>query len=162
MKRSLIALALISTFAFAGAANANTRSADFTVKINVLATCKFTTKTQDMNFGRVTASAADGTAVSAEATTDLNFQCTEGTAPTIALASSEWKMEGQDPGINDGKKIAYKLYADQARTTEWNETALQTGAADGSVQVIPVYGKVADVGRVAGHFSDTVTVTLTY
>src|SRR5690606_15474447 len=84
MKRSLIALALVSSFVVAGVANAATTTANFHVTIHVDAGCEFKASSiQDLGFGSVAASPLTGTAAVTTADTKFKIQCTVGTAPMI-------------------------------------------------------------------------------
>lgn len=165
MKRSLIALALVSSFAAVGVANAaGEAKSTFDVLINVKTSCEFASAIDKMDFGSKSATATDGTVVSAEANTEFAIQCTEGTVPDIFLASANnWKMKGETGAPNAGKEISYKLYADADGKLPWDDQNKQTGKnTDGHAYTMPIYGKVLDVGRAAGNFSDVVTVTLQF
>jgi len=167
MKKIPTALSLWAALSFAffvlPGAQAATVTNQFKVTITVQPSCIFvTTPITDMNFGAV---AADATNVTAA--TSFKMQCTIGTAPQISLTSANsWTMVGVDSGApydNTAAFIPYGLFSDSARSVSWAGT---TGAPavlnDGSEQNLDVYGKVADVGKTVGAFSDTVTITLTF
>ncbi|NYT75971.1 spore coat protein U domain-containing protein [Alcaligenaceae bacterium] len=164
MKRSLIVLALVSSFAAIGSANAKTTDAKFNVTINVRAGCEFTTLSgiNNLAFGSVAARPLTGSADETLGQTSFDIQCTVGTAPDIALTSANgWKMNGIDAD-NTTASIDYALFSDSSRNSPWDDVSTVTGATSGNAQNFLVYGKVTDPGRVAGKFKDVVTVTLTY
>jgi spore coat protein U-like protein len=65
-----------------------------------------------------------------------------------------------------GGTLNYALYRDTGRTNNWGSTIgtdTQTGTGSGLIQTLTVYGQVAAAQTpLAGTYSDTVTVTLTY
>ena len=86
---------------------------------------------------------------------------------------------GLDAGAGSGASIAvrkltgslggslnYGLYRDSGRTSNWGSTIgtdTQAGTGDGLLQNLTVYGRIASAQTpLAGVYTDTVTVTLTY
>ncbi|KAA0891098.1 spore coat protein U domain-containing protein [Pusillimonas sp. ANT_WB101] len=164
MKRSLIALALVSSFAAVGVANAASSTANFNVTINVAAGCEFKTPNSigDLSFGTVAATPLTGSAPVTLGQTSFEIQCTVGTAPGVALASANsWKMKGVN-GTDANAFVDYSLFSNEGRTASWSGAIAAPIFANGQPQTMQVYGKVTNPGRVAGSFKDVVTVTLTY
>ena len=70
------------------------------------------------------------------------------------------------PQQGAGATVSYNLYRDAARTQEWGTTVgtnTGTGAGNGQIQTIPVYGRVAPQATPApGVYTDTITITVTF
>lgn len=131
----------------------------FTTQATVAANCLITV--EDIDFG---IQGVIDTAVTATGGVDVT--CTPNTKYTIA-------MDGGLTGATDPEQrlmhsgtntITYGLYADADHTTPWSASGsgLVTGTGAGTVQSIPVYGRVAPQSAAAGQYSDTVVVTITY
>ncbi len=141
-------------------AMAATATSTFAVTATVVATC--TTSATPLAFGNYTG-------VQTDAASAVTVTCTNTTPWTITL----------DPGIAVGATVtarkmtgpaaallAYSLYTDVARTTNWGNTVapnVVTGTGNGSAQASPVYGRIAAGLYVApGGYTDTITATVTY
>jgi spore coat protein U-like protein len=95
--------------------------------------------------------------------------CTNGTPYTIGLdagggsgaTTSNRKMSGSLGGT-----LNYALFRDSARANNWGSTSgtdTQAGTGSGLVQNLTVYGRIASGQTpLAGIYTDTVLVTLTY
>lgn len=103
-----------------------------------------------------------------DASTIIEVRCTNGTGYVVALNAGV----GSGASIasrrmtNGGSILTYSLYQDASRTVLWGDsTGVDTvaGSGNGSVQILTVYGRApAQQAAVAGAFSDTITVTVTY
>ncbi len=126
----------------------------------VLASCTVVGST--IAFGNYTSSQVDQTG-------NIAVVCTNGTSYTIGLdagagtgaTTSVRKLSGSLGGT-----LNYALYRDSGRTTNWGSTIgtdTQAGTGNGLVQNLTVYGRIASAQTpLAGVYTDTVTVTLTY
>jgi len=126
----------------------------------VLASCTVVGST--IAFGNYTSSQVDQTG-------NIAVLCTNGTSYSIGLdagagtgaTTSARKMTGSLGGT-----LSYALYADSGRTNNWGSTIgtdTQAGTGNGLIQNLTVYGRIAaSQTPLAGAYTDTVTVTLTY
>lgn len=124
-------------------------------------TCRVTTAT-DMDFGSTAALAANRDQTSA-----IQLQCPTGTTWRVGLnngnnaSGSTRRMAGPA-----GSYLTYELYRNSTRTQRWGNTLgtdTSSGTGTNASQSLTVYGRVpAQPTPVAGSFSDTVIVTLTY
>lgn len=127
---------------------------------NVIASC--TTVGSSMAFGAYTQATVNQTAA-------ITVLCTNGTSYSIGLdagvgtgsTTSSRKLTGSSGGT-----LNYSLYRDSGRTNNWGSTIgtdTQTGTGSGQIQTLTVYGQIQAGGTpLAGTYTDTVTVTLTY
>lgn len=145
-------------------APAATATDTFQVTANVLGSCSVSAT--DLAFGDYTPTS--GTPL--DQTSTVSVTCTTGTTYDVGL----------NEGLNDygngvtGRRmvyattnfLAYALYSDSGRTTNWGNTVdtdTVDGTGNGSAQDITVYGRVPINQYVtAGGYSDTITVTVTY
>jgi len=112
-----------------------------------------------------------GAAVTQTAT--IGVTCTNGmTAPPVTLG------QGANPGTSStdtaplrqlnasvGHNLTYNLYSDSGNTVVWgNVTGVASPTPSGSAQNMTVYGKIdsAQTTAIAGTYSDTVVVTVTF
>ena len=126
----------------------------------VLASCTVVGST--IAFGNYTSSQVDQTG-------NIAVLCTNGTSYTIGLdagagtgaTTSVRKLSGSLGGT-----LNYALYRDSGRTSNWGSTIgtdTQAGTGNGLLQNLTVYGRIASAQTpLAGVYTDTVTVTLTY
>jgi spore coat protein U-like protein len=126
----------------------------------VLASCTVVGST--IAFGNYTSTQVDQTG-------NLAVLCTNGTSYTIGLdagagtgaTTSVRKLSGSLGGT-----LNYALYRDSGRTNNWGSTIgtdTQAGTGNGLLQNLTVYGRIASAQTpLAGVYTDTVTVTLTY
>jgi spore coat protein U-like protein len=155
--RILISGAAIALLAAGGAA-AQTRTAQFSVRAEVVADCAITAT--DLNFGTY----SDSTA--ATGSTPLTLRCTPGTAATISLDGGS-SGNPQARVMEGPADLGYQLYKDAARQDPIDtlDAAFQlTGAANtGQVMTYQVYGEVpASQAVPAGSYVDTILVTVQY
>ncbi|MFL9880281.1 spore coat U domain-containing protein [Herbaspirillum rhizosphaerae] len=126
----------------------------------VLASCTVVGST--IAFGNYTSSQVDQTG-------NVAVLCTNGTSYTIGLdagagtgaTTSVRKLSGSLGGT-----LNYALYRDSGHTNNWGSTIgtdTQAGTGNGLIQNLTVYGRIAGSQTpLAGVYTDTVTVTLTY
>lgn len=126
----------------------------------VLSSCTVVGST--IAFGNYTSTQTDQTG-------NIAVVCTNGTSYNVGLdagagtggTTSVRKLTGSLGGT-----LNYALYRDSGRTNNWGSTIgtdTQTGTGTGLVQNLTVYGRIASGQTpLAGTYTDTVTVTLTY
>ena len=134
----------------------------FQVTATVVSSCDV--EATDLNFG----SYDPVSSTPLDASTTIQIRCTNGTGYVVSLNAGI----GSGASIasrrmtNGASTLAYSLYQDAGRTILWGESAgvdTVAGSGDGSAQTLTVYGRApAQQAAVAGAFSDTVTVTVTY
>lgn len=160
----LLALAALAGAASSPAAFAQSASTTFDVTITITSTCSIDTPAAtDVAFGP-----NPSTATNIDAAGQLNVNCTPGTDYDIALDEG---LNAAGGGIsaramaNGADLVPYQLYQDAARSVVWGNT-LNTdtlaGTGTGTVQALPVYGRVPSAGFPAATYTDTVTATVTY
>lgn len=147
---------------FPTTALADSATATIDVSATVLKSCAVSTTA--LAFGEYTPS--NGTA--SDATSTISVTCTNGTTYEIALDAGA----GSGATVSSRKMtyltntLTYELFRDSARLLTWGDTTLintVVGVGDGEAASHTVYGRIA-AGQyeVAGSYSDTVTVTVTY
>jgi len=164
MKKQIFSvIGLAALMSSAALANA---TADLTPSASITNACTVTGN--PLSFGAYDPIA--GTAV--DQTTTISVACTNGmTAPPITLGEGLHKATGSTAAAplrqlnaGTGKNLTYQLYSD-AEVTVWNNTTgVPVTTVDGSAHDITVYGEIA-AGQhtaVAGDYSDTVVVTVTF
>jgi spore coat protein U-like protein len=146
----------------ASAAIAATQTTTFQVTANVQAACLINSA-DNLDFG------AYNRSTRRDATSDIKVVCTNTTNYDVGLDAgtsagatvTTRKMTG--PG---GALLAYNLYSDSSRTTNWGNTVgvdTVAGVGNGNVQALTVYGRVpAGQHPTPGGYTDTITVTLTF
>ncbi|MCA1324012.1 spore coat U domain-containing protein [Herbaspirillum sp. alder98] len=139
---------------------AATATGSLTISANVVAAC--TVVGSAIAFGAYTQAVVNQTG-------GITVLCTNGTAYNVGLdagtgagaTTAARKMTGSGGGT-----LNYALYRDSGRTNNWGSTIgtdTLTGTGSGLIQSLTVYGQVAAAQTpLAGTYSDTVTVTLTY
>lgn len=156
MKISKLVLVALSLVTF-GSTKAANETAIINVTLTIQESCIFTATRQDISFGTHNRSETSLTAQG-----KLSYQCTAGTAPKIALASSNgWNLKNADV------VIPYKLYSDSQYSTVWNDQDgnTVTKTASGHEDSVNVYGKISAANATnvkAGDYADTVTATITF
>lgn len=167
MRKQIVApLAAGVLLALAGAAQAATKTASFTVSASVGKNC--TISAANLALGEFVGD-NDLTAES-----DITVRCTSGTAFSIALDqgvtgtyAAGRRMVG--PG---GDFLVYNLYTDDTYAAVWGDNTGDTDVVGGSgtgmanALTSTVYGRLLaadNVGAVeAGAYSDTIVATITY
>lgn len=148
--RTLGKLAVVLLISGAGAAMAQTTSANFQVTANVVASCRVTAT--NLAFGVYDPFAASPL----DQTSTVSITCTNLHPYTYSVPTPTARsMAG--PG---GATLNYGLYNELARSTGFGAG----GTGNGSAQSITVYGRVpaGQTLAVAGNYTDTVTVTVNY
>jgi spore coat protein U-like protein len=164
-KQILAPLAAGVLLAFAGAAQAATKTASFTVSATVGKNC--TISAANLALGEFV---GDNNLT---AQSDITVRCTNGTAFNIALDDgltgtyAGRRMVG--PG---GNFLVYNLYTDNTYAAVWGDdtgtTDVVGGSGTGMANALTrtVYGRLLaadNVGAVeAGAYSDTIVATITY
>ncbi|KQY84732.1 spore coat U domain-containing protein [Brevundimonas sp. Root1423] len=155
--RILILGAAIALLATGGAA-AQTRTAQFAVRAQVVADCQITA--EDLNFGTYNASS------NATASTPVTLRCTPGSGATVSFdagASGNPQARYMDgPG-----HLNYQLYKDAARQDPIDTmgAAFQLPGFSNTGQLVTyrVYGEVpASQAVPAGNYTDIIRVTVQY
>lgn len=151
---TLTAISILFSSATFAEDSTQTAPADMHVKLTVEKSCQISVA--DMDFGSHASDSGD-IKVSAEAA----VTCTKGTSYNLTSESGRaYAMKNKDAS----ETVAYNLYGDPSRTSDLSTTAI-TGTGNGSVQTIPIYGKVAADALAqapAGDYTDTVTLTVNY
>ena len=133
----------------------------FTVSAVVTASCSVSVA--DMDFGVI------DTALTApvDQTSSIAVSCTNAAPYTIGLGPGRQPADGGPSGrrmANGGNLLAYGLYHDHARTSEWGiGPSVATGTGTGGQQSLTVFGRIFPGQRPSvGIYSDSVVVTVTY
>ncbi|WDZ94331.1 spore coat U domain-containing protein [Herbaspirillum sp. WKF16] len=140
--------------------HAATASASLTISASVVAAC--TVVGSAIAFGAYTQALVNQTG-------SITVLCTNGTSYNVGLdagTGSGSTVTSRKMSATGGGTLNYALYRDSGRTNNWGSTIgtdTQTGTGSGLVQTLTVYGQIAAAQTpLAGAYSDTVTVTLTY
>lgn len=139
-----------------------TVTGNFTASATVSANCLISA-TPALNFGTLAVLTA-----AIPGTTTISRRCTSGTAYNIGLSAGAGigatvaarRMTG--PGL---ATVTYSLYKDSGWTTVWGDVgaARISDTGTGLTQTTTVYGRVpAQSTPVAGNYTDTIIVTVTY
>ena len=165
--RKIHAMTLILGAVLAATANSATTTATFAVTETVLATCSATATA--LAFNPYT---PGGGAIANSST--ISVKCSKNTPYTISL----------NKGTTTGGTVAQRLMASGANTLQYNlfttaavnvifgdgsgtsQTETGTGAGVATANAVTVFGQVPDSAAnqaaVAGNYTDTITVTVTY
>jgi spore coat protein U-like protein len=165
--RKIHAMTLILGATLAAAANSATTGTSFAVTETVLSICSATATT--LAFSPYT---PGGGVITNNST--ISVKCTKNTPFTVAL----------NGGTTTGGTIAQRLLAQGANTLQYNlftsaaltqvfgdgsgtsKTVAGTGAGVATAATVTVFGQVPDnatnQAAVAGNYTDTITVTVTY
>jgi spore coat protein U-like protein len=166
MKLQKLAILTALVFASAGA-SAATSTDTFTVSTNVTASCSVTAG--NLAFADVDPLANATTAT--DGTSTISVTCSNTTPYDVGLsaggATGATVSSRMMTHTDATSTLAYALYSDAGRTTNWGETVATdtvAGTGTGAAQSLTVYGSVAAGQETAkvGAYSDTVTVTVTY
>lgn len=153
IKPLLFALA----FSMSNAAFAESKTANFDVSIQVLATCSISAS--NMTFSSITT----GTTSNTDASSALTVNCSQGTPYTISL--------GNGANYSNVRRMAwgashveYALYQDSSRSLEWINQSTKTGTGSGADQTFTVFGRIPSGQNITntGNYGDTVIATVTY
>ncbi|MGZ3172057.1 MAG: Csu type fimbrial protein [Croceibacterium sp.] len=158
-----VAAAMAATISSAPAyASTGTATTTFTVSADVVATCIIGATALD--FTNYNSSSGNK-----DATSTVSVTCSNGSTYNVGLdkgtstGASVTARAMTGPG---GALLSYALYRDSGRTLNWGETVgtdTKSGTGSGSNQDITVYGRVPGSQYVGvGHYSDTITATITF
>lgn len=157
------AVMLVPTFLGAPSAMAATATGTMGVSATVQTACSLSTI--DLAFGNYDPTSATAT----DASSTINVTCTSGTSFTVGVnaGTTSGTTVSTRKLANGANRLAYGLYQDAARTTNWGNTpGLDTPAAivaSSSASSLTVYGRLSASQNVpAGTYTDTVTVTVNY
>jgi len=142
---------------FSAIAGPSPQSDSFVVRAQVPARCVIE-NSADMDFGQIDPEAVNN------ASSDIDYRCTNGTQPSVALAYSGVMTSPA------GGNLGYTLYSDSGYTNVWgtgaNAFLVTAGTGMGNSLTATVYGEitVADAANagVATDFAESVTVTFTF
>jgi spore coat protein U-like protein len=162
--RKNITLGLAAALVVAGtaAAYAATATSNFQVRITINATCTAATAT-DLDFGT-----AGVLASNIDTTSSLQVTCTNTTPYNIGFNAgvNGTGVTARKLKAGGSEMIAYSIYSDAGRTTNWGNTVgtdTVAGTGNGSAQSYTAYGRVPpQTTPTPGNYTDTITVTVTY
>ncbi|EOA05751.1 hypothetical protein HBH1_00486 [Herbaspirillum sp. BH-1] len=162
-KKNRFVAATVAAVVLASSAPASfaaTASGTLTISASVVAAC--TVVGSAIAFGAYTQSVVNQSGT-------ITVLCTNGTAYNVGLDAGTGTgatVSNRKMSAAGGGTLNYALYRDAARTNNWGSTIgtdTATGTGSGLTQTLTVYGQIAAAQTpLAGAYSDTVTVTLTY
>lgn len=133
----------------------------FSVKASVQPACHLTTAS-NMNFPTVASNFSSNN----NASSTFQMTCVSRTAWQVGLDNGQHASGTIRRMVQGANAITYQLYSDNAFSTPWGSTLntdTVSGTGNGSSQTLKVYGQVApQSGLVAGSYSDTITVMVTF
>lgn len=147
-------------------AHAATATTTFNVRITITAACDIaTTAPTDVNFG-----SQPSTATNVDNQGALNVNCTPSAPYTISLDNGQNGTDANSRKMSSGTALVpYQLYRAASRTPAdvWGSTTgaggnVFAGTGTGTVQNLPVFGRVPSANFPAGSYNDVITATITY
>jgi spore coat protein U-like protein len=171
--KKIISAAAVLAFALTSAANAAPThhwAAPSTLRLHVsarvLPSCTFSAHQQhstavDLNFG-----ALDANTVGAEQNTALNYTCSAGATPKLALNDNDAADHNTNNfALRSGpNKVNYHIHLNSVHGTQFeNSNSFAHARTVGSLTSVGLYAEVPHanlVHAVPGHYSDIVTATL--
>jgi spore coat protein U-like protein len=151
--KSLTRVLAVAAFCMvtAGAAQAQTATANFTVSANVQAACLVAAT--DLAFGNYLATATTPT----DSTSTVTVTCTAGTGYSVGIVGGATGRSMTGPGA---ATLNYGMYNEAARSTAFS---IPTATGTGAGQAYTVYGRVPALQyAAAGNYTETVTVQVAY
>ena len=107
-----------------------------------------------------------GQSEAATGTGTISVSCSNGASYTIGLDQGTGTGHSATARVlmNGSNVLNYELYTEVALTNIWDtSTHVYSGTGNGATQSVSVYGQIsASQSVVAGSYSDSVTVTVTY
>ena len=164
--RLLATVALLGVAVASTDARAATATTTFNVRITITAACDIsTTAPTDVNFGT-----QPSTATNVDNQGALNVNCTPSAPYTIALDNGQSGTDANSRKMSNGTSLVpYQLYRAATRTAAdvWGSTTgtggnVYAGTGSGTVQTLPVFGRVPSTNFPAGSYADVITATITY
>lgn len=134
----------------------------FTATADVQPQCRLTTAT-DLDFGSVPGLLT----TNRDQLSTISTTCTYRTAWQIGLDNGQHAVGSTRRMTGVGSyAVNYELYRESTRSQRWGNTLYTdtfSGTGSGTVQSVPVYGRVPPQAAVAaGNYSDIITVTVTF
>ena len=166
LKLAIVSAIVAGSMGLSATSHASTETGSMVVSTTVKMACSMTVGALTF-LSYDTTSTADNTAQGT-----ITSTCTSGGAAKITIGEGLGKHgDSSDAApmrqMKSGSEVlAYDLYSDSTRSTEWGNTA-DTGLAitgTGSSVITHVYGKIPKSQTVTAfnNFEDTISVTLTY
>jgi spore coat protein U-like protein len=158
---ALLALSTVAT-----TAQAAMTTTTFNVRITITSACDIsTTAPTDVNFG-----SHPSTATNVDNQGALNVNCTPSAPYTISLDNGQNGIDANSRKMTNGTtQMPYQLYRAATRTAAdvWGSTVgtggnVYAATGSGTVQTVPVYGRVPSTNFPAGSYADVITATITY
>jgi spore coat protein U-like protein len=153
---------LLLLAALTGSANASTATSTFNATLTLQTSCQVASN-NTLSFGTQGVLSAN-----TDATTTFNVQCTNTTPYNVGLNAGTTSGGSTSTRLltSGSDTVAYKMYSDSARTTNWGNTVgtdTVAGTGNGAQQTLTIYGRVpAQTTPAPATYNDTVTVTVTY
>jgi len=161
--KALVSLGVAAAVALAGvSAEAANTSSSFTTQITITSSCTIL-GTAALNFGN-----QGVIGINVPATSTLQVQCTNSTPYNIGLDAGTGLGATPPARIMTAglATVVYSIYSDSAHTTVWGNTVgtnTVSAVGNGASQSYTLYGLVpVQVTPVAGTYTDTITVNVTY
>jgi spore coat protein U domain-containing protein, fimbrial subunit CupE1/2/3/6 len=156
------AVAAMAAIVSSTPATAGTATASFTVSADVVATCIIGATALDFtNY--------DSAAGNKDVQSTVSVTCSNGSTYNIGLdkgASAGATVTARAMTGPGSALLSYALYRDSGRTLNWGQTVgtdTKSGTGSGANQNVTVYGRVPGSQYVGvGHYSDTITATVTF
>lgn len=111
----------------------------------------------------------DGSVVGSDGDNAVTITCSSGLTPTLTLDGGLYGNGSVRNVSSDGgtTRVAYRLYSNNARSSEITIGDSISLTADGSAQDIPIYGRILPADQsttapAAGTYTDTVVATLAW
>ena len=145
---------------------AGTANGTLTVTGTVLPTCSVTSG--NLSFGTTIP-----TTISSPITTSTNVSvtCSSGTPYSVmmGLGTASGATKTARKMLSGSNVMTYGLYTDSAYANAWSDTVAATpdnttvqGNGNGSGQIVSIFGKIPAQTVVAGNYSDSVVITVSY
>ena len=166
MKKYLVApVSAGIMLAVAGAAQAESKNASFTVSATVAKAC--TIDATNMLMGTWSGVG------NLDGATTVTVKCTNGTSYNVALDNGANGTSTADRKLGDGaERLSYNLFRDSGRTLVWGSTigtntepGTGAGMATANERNIDVYARITEADLLAakpGTYTDSVTATISY
>ena len=152
----------LACFLLNAPAHATTATSTFSATITIQASCQVVSS-NSLNFGTQGVLSAN-----TDTTATFTVQCTNTTPYNVGLNAGTTTGGTTTTRLmaNGANTVAYKMFSDSARTTNWGNTVgtdTVAGSGNGAQQTLTIYGRVpAQTTPAPATYNDTVTVTVTY
>lgn len=169
LKLAMVSAIVAGSMGLSATSYAATATGTMAVQTTVATACT-------ISAGALTFASYDPTSSSdSEATAAISSTCTAGGAAKITMSQGANIQSGSTDAVPKramktgdglaGQILAYHVYSDDDRTTVWGNTDATGKAVTGTGSAVstPVYGQIPkNQVAIAGTFTDTVAVTITY